>query len=156
MSETSRKEHSDASPIEQGSDYGKLSTYQASSPVTLLDTTSYNGTAKDPNRYLQDIQSAVTPEVIKSEFDKYWSHGAGYAATKAEAIEMNKRPKKLCTMTDLGRQAGEQYAKEMENLRRPIVDDVYSEQDLDKVDPIHGSQLDANLKEAWGIPPVIP
>ncbi|KAI7857151.1 yeats family-domain-containing protein [Circinella umbellata] len=33
-----------------------------------------------------------------------------------------------------------------------IVDDVYSESDLDHIDPIHGEALSTDLRRAWGIP----
>ena len=35
-----------------------------------------------------------------------------------------------------------------------IVDDVYSESDLDHIDPIHGEPLSTDLRRAWGIPEV--
>lgn len=35
-----------------------------------------------------------------------------------------------------------------------IVDDVYTESDLDHVNPIHGSDMSPDMRRAWGIPDV--
>lgn len=41
-----------------------------------------------------------------------------------------------------------------ETTERPIVDDVYTESDIENINPIHGATLDPEVRRAWGIPPV--